>query len=377
MRAYLIFLVAQFLFATHLGAQECRAVSDCASGRCVSTIVCDRSNENGNSRPIPAFAPARLPDPIAVSIGVSTPDSVGRVAVTGSIKGAARPVEILLNGAAIEVKPNSEGIFRVDRGTVFGSNEFQVSVVDEYGRTSTARTMIYRSNPAALAQTPQKRVALIIGNSNYQLGKLTNPLNDANDFSLMLKEAGFEVQDIRDASLSTMRQAMRVFGDNLKAADEGIFYFAGHGLEVKGRNYLIPIGADIRREDEIPDQSLDVGAVLEKVESAKKPAVVVLDACRNNPFARSFRTSSSGLAQMDTPTGTLVAFATSPGKIAADGLGRNSPFTKYLIQSLRERGIPIEQALKNVRRRVLEETKGLQTPWENSSLTIDFVIFRQ
>ena len=218
-----------------------------------------------------------------------------------------------------------------------------------------------------------KRLALVIGNQAYNVRPLLNPRNDADDMSRALKNAGFEVIDVRDASLAQMRNAVRQFGDRLLTRDVGLVYYSGHGIEVRGRNYFIPVNADIKRSDEIADQSLDVNLILEKMETAKKGVnILIVDACRDDPFGRSFRSSSRGLANMDAPQGTIIAFATSPGKVAADGDGRNSPYTKNLIKTMQIPNLPIEQVFKQVRRAVQQETKNQQTPWENTSLSGDF-----
>ena len=223
------------------------------------------------------------------------------------------------------------------------------------------------------SQAIGKRLALVIGNAKYQQRPLDNSVNDANDMSRALKASGFEVIDVRDANLSQMRAAVRNFGDRLLNNDVGLVYYSGHGVEVKGKNYFIPVNADIKRSDEIADQSLDVGLVLDKMETAQKPVnILIVDACRDDPFGRGFRSGSRGLATMDAPQGTIIAFATSPGKVAADGDGRNSPYTKNLVQAMQEPNVPIEQVFKKVRRAVQLETKNQQTPWENTSLSGDF-----
>ena len=227
-----------------------------------------------------------------------------------------------------------------------------------------------RSENAAL-QT--RRIALVIGNSNYRTRPLRNPTNDANDVSSALKSSGFQVIDLRDASLQQMRAGVRQFGDRLFNNDVGLVYYSGHGVEVKGRNYFIPVNADIQREDEVADQGLDVSLVLEKMSTAGKGVnILIVDACRDDPFGRSFRSSSRGLANMDAPRGTIIAYATSPGKVASDGDGRNSPYTKNLVRAMQQPNKPIEQVFKEVRRAVQEETKNQQTPWENTSLSGDF-----
>jgi hypothetical protein len=220
-----------------------------------------------------------------------------------------------------------------------------------------------------------RRIALVVGNANYKVRPLKNPRNDADDVSRSLKATGFEVIDLRDATLPQMRTAVRQFGDRLINNDVGLVYYSGHGVEVKGRNYFIPVNADIQREDEIADQVLDVSLILEKMSTAGKGVnILIVDACRDDPFGRSFRSSSRGLAQMDAPRGTIIAYATSPGKVASDGDARerNSPYTKHLIKAMQSPNKPIEQVFKEVRRAVQDETKNQQTPWENTSLSGDF-----
>src|SRR5271169_5752900 len=183
--------------------------------------------------------------------------------------------------------------------------------------------------PAAQAPSPgaarsgpvmERRLALVIGNGAYRDAPLLNPVNDARDIAQALADSGFEVTRLENASLREMRVALRDFGDRLRQqGGVGLFYFAGHGVQVKGKNYLIPVGAQIEREDEVEFESLDANLVLEKLDSAgNRFNIVILDACRNNPFARAFRSATQGLAQMDAPTGTVVAFSTSPGSVAAD-----------------------------------------------------------
>lgn len=218
-----------------------------------------------------------------------------------------------------------------------------------------------------------RRVALVIGNGRYERRPLANPVNDANDMSAALKSSGFRVIDLRDAELGQMRRAVREFGDLLLTHDVGLVFYAGHGVEVKGRNYFIPVNADIQREDEIADQGLDVSLILEKMTTAKKGVnLLIVDACRDDPFGRSFRSTTSGLASMEAPRGTLVAYATSPGRVAADGTGRNSPYTKHLLRAMQEPNKPVELVFKEVRRAVQAETQDRQTPWENTSLSGDF-----
>ena len=229
--------------------------------------------------------------------------------------------------------------------------------------------------PSPVAVQSTKRIALVIGNASYATRPLKNPRNDADDISRALKMANFDVIDLRDATLSQMRSAVRQFGDKLLNNDVGLVYYSGHGVEVKGKNYFLAVNADIQREDEIADQGLDVALILEKMTTAGKGVnILIVDACRDDPFGRSFRSSSKGLATMDAPRGTIIAYSTSPGKVASDGdlKARNSPYTKALLQAMQAPNRPIEQVFKDVRRSVQAETKDQQTPWENTSLSGDF-----
>jgi uncharacterized caspase-like protein len=220
----------------------------------------------------------------------------------------------------------------------------------------------------------EHRLALVIGNGDYPNAPLRNPVNDARDLAAALADSGFDVIRLENANLRQIRVAVRDFGDRLKQQrGVGLFYFAGHGMQLKGKNYLIPVGAQIEREDEIEFESLDANLVLEKLDAAgNRFNIVILDACRNNPFARAFRSSAQGLAQMDAPTGTVIAFATSPGSVASDGPGSNGLYTQYLVESVRRPGLKIEEVFKQVRAAVRRDTHGLQTPWESTSLEGDF-----
>jgi Caspase domain len=227
---------------------------------------------------------------------------------------------------------------------------------------------------AADAPLKERRLALVIGNAAYPFAPLRNSLNDARDFAAALKDSGFDVTILENAKLRDTRNALRDFGDRLKAqGGVGLFYYAGHGMQVKGRNYLIPVAAQIEREDEVEFESLDANQVLEKLDSAgNRFNIVILDACRNNPFARAFRSSTQGLAQMDAPSGAVVAFATSPGSVASDGAGRNGLYTQYLIENVQRPGLKIEEVFKQVRASVRRDSNGMQTPWESTSLEGDF-----
>ncbi|GAB6125138.1 caspase family protein [Humidesulfovibrio idahonensis] len=213
------------------------------------------------------------------------------------------------------------------------------------------------------------RYALVIGNSAYSDKPLKNPANDARDVARALQNLGFDVQLKTDAKLRDIEEAIRDFGLKLKRGGVGIFYYAGHGIQVQGVNYLVPIGARLTSESDAKFECVDAGRVLGKMEDAGNELnLVILDACRNNPFARSFRSADQGLARMDAPTGSLVAYATAPNSVASDGGGRNGLYTKYLLQNIATPGVPIEEVFKRVRIGVMNETSKKQVPWESSSI---------
>ncbi len=239
-----------------------------------------------------------------------------------------------------------------------------------------------RSSPLATGRN-ERRVALIVGNSKYAYNPLDNPVNDATDLDAALKSLGFKTTLLRDANITQMRNATRQFADDVASSDVALIFYAGHGIEAKGRNYLIPVSADIKHEYELEDQAYDAGRRLDRLKNIKgtnkqRVNIVILDACRNNDHSRGWRSSSRGLARMDAPKGTFIAFATAPGKVAMDGAKgqRNSPFTKNLLRTIQTPDMPIELMFKEVRRLVLEDTKDEQVPWDNSSLVGDFVFKR-
>jgi hypothetical protein len=220
---------------------------------------------------------------------------------------------------------------------------------------------------------PEKRFALVIGNNDYETAPLRNTVNDAKDMAQILQDIGFEVIYKENISKDDMKRTTRLFGEKIRNGGVGLFYFAGHGLQVKGMNYLVPVDAKLNSEEEAEYECIEVGFVLAQMESARNDLnIVILDACRNNPFARSFRSSSRGLAPINAPTGTLIAYATSPGSVASDGNGSNGIYTQELLRHIRIPNLGIEEVFKRVRISVLKLTQSKQTPWESSSLTRDF-----
>ena len=220
---------------------------------------------------------------------------------------------------------------------------------------------------------PRKRVALLIGNGAYKTARLRNPVNDVDDMAKKLQQLGFDVVKLTDATRKEMREALRNFGARLERGGVALFYYAGHGIQLNGENYLVPIGADIKKEHEAQDECLRVGAVLAEMENRNSSLnMIFLDACRDNPFRGFSRSTNRGLASMDAPSGSLIAYATAPGKEAADGDGRNGVYTQYLLKHLPAKNLDVALMLRAVRVDVEKATGGEQTPWESTSIKGSF-----
>lgn len=248
---------------------------------------------------------------------------------------------------------------------------------------------------AALAQ---KRLAFVIGNGGYTaIAPLQNALNDANATRTVLQEAGFEVVPATDATLAGLRSALDSFIERVKAAGPGstaLVYYAGHAVQLDGTNYLLPVDVKLERSADLASRALSLSDILRRLDGTGAVSkIVVLDACRNNPFANAELSrglalqmvdgasdgirSEAGLARIDSGSGTFVAFSTSPGATAADGTGSNSPFTTAFLREIREPGLPIEQLFRRIRLAVHDSTGGQQIPWETSSLVTDFTFFQR
>ncbi len=226
----------------------------------------------------------------------------------------------------------------------------------------------------------QRRVALVIGNADYRAAPLANPVNDARDVARALKRVGFQVRLETNVGKRAMDEAIRRYGRALaeKKNTVGLFYYAGHGVQVEGENYLVPIGGGIRNEVDLKYKSVPLGYVLDNVHLAKNDMnLVILDACRDNPYRSLWRSSSRGLARVDGPRGSIIAYATAPGSVSLDGKGKNGVYTKYLLREMQRPNVPIELLFKRVRNAVETATKGRQVPWESSSLKGDFYFLVQ
>jgi uncharacterized caspase-like protein len=236
--------------------------------------------------------------------------------------------------------------------------------------------------PSIEPTTGQRRLALVIGNGAYASApRLPNPPNDAHDLAAALRDVGFQVIEGYNLDGAAMRRKIIEFGGAMKGVNVTLLFYSGHGMQVDGRNYLVPIDAKLEQPSALGVEAIDVGSILADMEAEKRTNLVFLDACRDNPLsrtlARSFGATRStavgqGLAPFDSGVGTLIAFATNPGNVALDGTGRNSPFTVALLRHIRTPNLEIESMLKAVRVDVMKMTQDRQVPWDHSSLTADF-----
>ncbi|MEO5697418.1 MAG: caspase family protein [Burkholderiaceae bacterium] len=229
-------------------------------------------------------------------------------------------------------------------------------------------------------------VALVIGNSDYRIGALKNPVNDARAVADTLRTLGFDVTLRENTSLRDMIESFRKFSLTARSARVRVLYYAGHGVQVQGRNYLLPVDTEIHGEDEMAAKSADLNELIERLGAmAQGINIVILDACRNNPFSGAmilgpdgrrlkFRGAApGGLAAVDAPLGSMVAFSTAPGGVALDNPNEsNSLYTRHLLSAMQTPGLAVELLFKQVRLAVASDTGRVQVPWESSSLTGDF-----
>jgi hypothetical protein len=238
---------------------------------------------------------------------------------------------------------------------------------------STVVLSIFLLVVSTLSCRADKRIALVVGNSNYQsVSPLTNPRNDAALIAETLRKVGFTLTGGRaqlDLDKPAFDRAVQAFGNELMGADVALFYYAGHGIQIRNVNYLVPTSANPVKESDVDFQMVDVNLVLRQMEgSGTKLNLVILDACRNNPFGgRGLRGAESGLAQLRAPEGTLLSYATQPGNVALDGTGSNSPYTSALAQAIQKPGLDIFQTFNQVGLQVKRATGGSQQPWVSSS----------
>lgn len=229
----------------------------------------------------------------------------------------------------------------------------------------------------SISAAAEPRIALVVGNQSYDsVVALDNPVADSALIAAKLAEKGFEVTQLADAGQSELNRAIAQFGRDLRAAGDeatGLFYYAGHGVQSFGANYLLPVDVALTDAADLSLVAVRADAVLRQMASAQnRTNIVILDACRNNPFEDIPDMDDNGLAEMKAPAGTFMAYSTAPGSVAVDGASANSPFTEALASAIDNPGATIEQALKEVRSKVIAATNGQQTPWDTSSLMGDF-----
>jgi hypothetical protein len=271
-----------------------------------------------------------------------------------------------------EANLDKEGNFSANILLKPGENNVVIEAIDIHNNTANKTLKITREETFV----QEKKISLIIGNASYvHGGNLSNPINDVKEMSKSLKSLGFEIMKYENVDQRTMKRAIDDFGTKLKSYDIGLFFYAGHGVQVGGYNFLIPIDAKLNSQNDVEYDCINVGRVLSKMENAdNKTNILILDACRDNPFERSWMRGAKGkgLAFMNAPTGSLIAYATSPGKTASDGRNKNGLYTSALLEYIKNPKITALQMFQKVRKTVIEKSNGKQTPWESTSLTADF-----
>ncbi len=303
---------------------------------------------------------------------------------------AISEIKVLVNGVlqnearGFDVVPDDGCDNTIDKTIQLnaGSNKLQLQITNKGGTTfSEIRDVIFEEvneNPEPVNNnTTQKKIALLIGNAAYASSPLTNPINDVRSMETSLQGLGFEVMKIENASQKDMKKGIDDYGNKLKAGkyDVALFFYAGHGLQIKGNNFIMPVDATIKQEQDVEYECVEAGRILAKMEgSDTKVNIIIMDACRDNPFEKSWSrsTKGNGLAMMDAPVGSIVCYATSPGKTASDGSGTNGLYTEQLLKFMQVPNLSIEEVFKQVRIAVVQKSNKQQVPWETSSLVGDF-----
>ncbi len=277
-----------------------------------------------------------------------------------------------------EAYSQGNGYYSINNENISQLSSITIVAIDQTGNESKRKfNLKHSSKKINSSKTPEKRLALLIGNSDYKFGgKLLNPVNDIRSMDKALRRLGFEVLIYENCGQRDMKKAMDTFGQKLNGFEVGLFFYAGHGIQVDGRNYLVPIDAQLKNKTDVDYDCVPTGRLMGKMEESKnKTNIIILDACRDNPFERSWSrtTKGSGLAFMNAPSGTLIAYATSPGKTASDGSGSgNGLYTSALLKHIHTPNITALQLFQRVRKEVMNKSNNEQTPWESTSLSGDF-----
>jgi len=349
-----------------------------------NTIYIVASNESGSvtseTKTIIVQAPTNQPVITWISpTKLESAQEAPSIQIKACVKSetALNGVEIYVNGGMMRgyVVAESSDIgcaAVVDKKINLQEGENSIYIVAKNENGSDTSETIYINYGQGIKH--QKRVALIIGNAEYKnVGTLKNPKNDAADIAKALKRLNFDVELVADANFKQLGMAINRFGTRVENADISFFYYAGHGVQVNGNNYLIPVDADIKEENQVEFECVDANRALAYMESGdSKVNIIVMDACRNNPFERSWKRGiggGRGLASMNAPVGSIIAYATQPGNTAADGSGENGLYTSALLEYIEKPELSLYEIFMNVRVKVLNDSGKQQQPWESSSLT--------
>jgi WD40 repeat protein len=293
--------------------------------------------------------------------------------IEGLVESTDKINRVFINGEPATLDMNKA--FSADVPLAKGKNRIKIAVQNTQSVVTEKDIYVTCEPVAAIKETKtsqefNKRLALVIGNSNYaQAAKLNNTINDANAMAQVLQELGFDVIKINDGNYEQMKNAIYTFGDRIQDVNVSIFYYAGHGLEVDGTNYLVPVDANIQSALDVKLKAIPLTGVIRTMEFTNDEGLnmLILDACRNNPFPTGKRSSGSGLAQVQPPSGTLIAYATDPGSVASDGDLKNGLYTGELVKQLRQ-SQRIEDIFMNTRNAVEKISGGKQRPWEEARL---------
>ena len=298
-----------------------------------------------------------------------------QIKVSGKVTDSDGIKQLRVNNLSVNVDENGE--FKTIISLESGIYIINVVATDKLNLSATKKIQLQKQQQTIVSdtnKTSEKRLALVIGNSQYEHSpKLKNPVNDADAMAAVLKKLGFDVLIYKNIDQKAMKRAIDEFGEKLGNYTVGLFFYAGHGVQVNGNNYLIPTDAQWANERDVEYDGVDAERVLAKMESAEcQTNIVILDACRDNPFKANRGGADGGLAFMNAPSGSLIAYSTAPGSIAADGSGKNGLYTSALLKVLPEKGLSISQMFYKVRFEVMEKSGKQQIPWESTSLVNDF-----
>ncbi|MDM8537700.1 caspase family protein, partial [Desulfobacterales bacterium HSG17] len=280
-----------------------------------------------------------------------------------------------------EVYTDKNGNFSTDIFLSEEKNKILIEATDIYQNEAFKSVTVTREiTNFPINIDSNKRLALVIGNANYVYGgKLSNPVNDARSIESTLRRLNFTVIKYENCNQKAMKKAIDDFGEKLINKNTALFFYAGHGVQVSGNNYLVPIEAKLKNENDVEYDCVRADRILSKMERAgSKTNIVILDACRDNPFERSWQRSARGrgLAFMSAPSGSLIAYATSPGETASDGSGLNGLYTSALLKYIITPNLKIEEIFKKVRETVIRESNNMQIPWESTSLIGNFYFIK-